>query len=103
MNWFHGQNENQEYFHPVGQPKLCVCRNKGERHWVIYELRGRYVKMLPNPNASTLQLRFKEITDIPHSGEKFGDRPHHDGIGEPSVNYAFDSAEDAKRIASLAL
>jgi hypothetical protein len=98
MIWKYGLNKGQEFLHPLDCPNLCICRNRGERHWVIYDNRGKTVKMVPNPNPSELKLTFAEVTDIPAKGEQFGDRPHHDRIEADGVNYAFDSLPDARAV-----
>jgi hypothetical protein len=51
MIWKHGTNENQEYFHILDCPELCVARNMEEQHWAIYDLRGIGIKMVPNPKG----------------------------------------------------
>jgi hypothetical protein len=95
--WIHGRNRCQEYYHPAGSHKIQVVRNLTERHWVIYDLRGGSPRMVPNPYPAHAQLRFREITALPACGERFGSRPEHDCIGPPSPNFAWDTAQSAKR------
>ena len=96
-HWIHGHNKLQEYFHPADNDKIQVVRNRRERHWVVYDLRGGSARMLPNPYRAKAQLRFREITTLPAHNEAFGSRPEHDCIGPASVNYAWDTAQAAKR------
>ena len=93
--WVHGRNTCQEYYKPAGKRKIQVVRNLAERHWVIYDLRGKNVRMVPNPYPAMAQLRFQEITTLPACGEQFGSRPEHDCIGPSSPNYAWDTAQAA--------
>ncbi len=95
--WTYGRSAIQEYFYPADCKQVTVVRNLQETHWTIYDLRDECVRMVPNPYAARNELRFREITDLPFAGEKFGSRPEHDCIGKPSVNYAWDTAEAAMR------
>ena len=98
VKWLHGFSAGQEYWYPEGMEFFQVVRNLDESHWVIYDTQGGGVRMLPNPGHPTARLSFCEVTDIPAAGESFGDRPHHDRISDvtDSVNYAWDTEEDAR-------
>lgn len=93
VSWSYGDNGTQEYF--TNGKGFDICRNHGEKHWVIYDHNNGSV-MVPNPNESELKLQFVEVTDIPAAGEQFGDRPHHDTISGTSPNYAWDRPSDAR-------
>jgi len=94
QTWLHGKNDHHEYYE---QGRYCVARNFGEESWTIYEHRKRSTRMVPNPFPAKHEARFVEVTDIPHHGEKFGDRPHHDTIPNTlTPNYAWDSSQQAQ-------
>ena len=98
MDWTKGENDaGQMWAHPTHDPAFQVVRNRGERHWVIYDLHPGTACMVPNPRPGRFRLEFAEVTDIPAAGESFGDRPHHDTIPGPRAprNYAWDSAAEA--------
>jgi hypothetical protein len=96
--WSTGENETQVYWSWVCGPQYDVVRNKRETFWTILLHQGTSSRLIPNPYPQTAQLRFVEVTRIPHAGDEFGDHPGDDVLPETlSPNYAWDEAEAAKR------
>jgi hypothetical protein len=96
MEWVHSENRHQEYWECPTSDRFLIGRNLMERHWTIYERRGRGLRMIPNPFKAEHETRFQEITRLPSHGKNIGDHPADDAIGRPSPNYAWDSAAQCK-------
>ena len=106
LTWRKGDNGHQEYYALQGRRKYDVVRNHQQDYWVIYSHTRSGTRMVPNPFPVTAQLRFVEVTRLPHAGERFGDHPGDDILPDTlSPNYAWDRAEDAQHYVenSLAL
>lgn len=96
MEWVHGENSEQDFWHCPTNKRWCIVRNLTEKAWAIYYTSGKGLCMIPNPFPSKSEVRFQEITRIPAHGKAFGEHPADDKVGHPSENYAWDSAAQCK-------
>ena len=101
--WKRGDNGIQEYWYRERFPRYEIIRNfEGDGSWWVQDFgpNGDELQIIRNPFLSQVQVCFVEITDIPHAGEEFGDRPHHDTLpATRSGNIAWEDAGEAKAYA----